>query len=137
MSSSLRYRRPAGARRSERLGPLLAPQAPLQRSRRVPHWSQEHVPGCRRNAGKAGRHVGRALWLRRRQLAPQLTPGRLGAPSLGPSSGFRLCTRQDVEAQLGKPGRSNQTTTRCCPNVEKHFGELCQIFAAYVRKTAL
>lgn len=118
VSSSLRYGRPAGARRTGHRGPFQAQLAPLQDSRRLPHWSQEHAPGCRRNAGKAGRHVGRALWLRRRQLTSRQTLGRLGAPSLGPSSGFRLCTRQDVEAQLGKP-----VTAPSCPTREVSMGE--------------
>ncbi|KAM3840806.1 CBY1-interacting BAR domain-containing protein 1 [Vipera latastei] len=38
----------------------------------------------------------------------------------------------------GLDGRDNQTRQirEAVSNVEKHFGELCQIFAAYVRKTA-
>ena len=44
--------------------------------------------------------------------------------------------RQDVETQLGKPGRSNPTITRCCHKCAKASWGLCQISAAYVQKTA-
>lgn len=45
----------------------------------------------------------------------------LGAPLLGPSPGFRQRMRQDVEAQLGKPGCSKQTTARCCNKCREAF----------------
>ncbi|KAK2114999.1 CBY1-interacting BAR domain-containing protein 1, partial [Saguinus oedipus] len=43
---------------------------------------------------------------------------------------------QDAEARPGKPIAQTKQLQAAVSNGEKHFGELCQILAAYVRKTA-
>lgn len=48
---------------------------------------------------------------------------------------WNQCTLQVVSCTLSRDTQTRKIQENIT-NVEKHFGEMCQIFAAYVRKTA-
>ncbi|KAJ8781381.1 hypothetical protein J1605_011365 [Eschrichtius robustus] len=93
--------------------------------------------GARRVAvetpGPPRRRAGRALRLSR----PRARPGVAEPLALGPQNGVSDRARgKMLRRSLENRDAQTRQLQDAVTNVEKHFGELCQIFAAYVRKTA-
>ena len=77
----------------------------------------------------SGRRAGRAL-------LPRCTSGRRD-PVFGPQAGVSSSERGSMlRRSLENRDAQTRQLQDAVTNVEKHFGELRQIFAAYVRKTA-
>ncbi|CAO2581154.1 CBY1-interacting BAR domain-containing protein 1 [Lemmus lemmus] len=90
----------------------------------------------KRRAGAAARTARSRLPV---EVAAAPVPARPGAPeprSLGSHRGSSAGRKTRCGGATWKTDAQTKQLQDAVTNVEKHFGELCQIFAAYVRKTA-